>query len=640
MRFFKKIPPRVWVILLLFVIIASFSYLRIFNNYELLFYDLRFQLRPPIESCKDIVIIEIADDTLKNLGKWPLPRDFHASLINVLKEFDVKSVAFDILFSEMTLYDEAFSHAIKEAENVYFPIAFYIKTESKDKLSPPISDTILGDISSAFKPHIAGYGHINVFVDGDGKIRKMPLFVQYEDDLFANLALKLFCDSNDLDTKNVEFLSDRVVIDDKLTLPTREHSSFLVNYPDKWDKAFEHISYFEILKSYHDLKKGKTPKVELSKLKGKICFIGLTATGTSDIRAIPLESNYPMLGLQASVLNSLINNRFIKDAGRNTNTLINLLIFTIILIICLKISPLKSLIASIGFALVYFFVSLLVFIIYGLWIDLFLPLFIIALTWGGATLYGFFVEVHKRQLLEKELDIARKIQKSFLPQEIGEFLDIEVLSFMQPAKFVAGDLYDIVTLDEKRIGVFIGDVSGKGVSASLIMAQTVSLFRVFAKNNDDPSDVLTKLNVELANELKGQFVTALYIIVDTQTRKIKASCAGHSPIIFYNANDSSSTELLPVSGPPLGVLGGIDYENFEQVLTKNDRFLLYTDGVTEARDKTGQEFGETRLKELLLKDKDSLSSSTLADLKDELFKFCRGLPQHDDITIILLNVKN
>lgn len=640
MRFFKKIPPKVWVIFLLFLAIAVFSYLRVFNNYELLSYDLRFQLRPAIKASQDIVIIEIADDTLKNLGKWPLPRDFHASLINVLKESGAKTVAFDILFSEMTLYDEAFAHAIKEAENVYFPLAFHIETKSKDKSLPPTSDSVLGDISSIFKPYIAGYGHINVFVDSDGKIRKLPLFVQYKDDFFANLALKIFCDSNDLDTDNVEFFNDRVIIDKKLTLPVRNHSSFLVNYPDKWGKAFEHISYFEILKSYHDLKKGKTPTVDLSKLKGKICFVGLTATGTSDIRAIPLESNYPMLGLQASVLSSLIEDRFIKDVGKNTNTLINLIIFAMILFICLKISPLKSLIASIGFASVYFFVSLIVFIIYGLWIDLFFPLVIIALTWGGATLYGFLIEVHKRQLLEKELDIARKIQKSFLPQEIGEFLDIEVLSFMQPAKFVAGDLYDIVTLDEKKIGVFIGDVSGKGVSASLIMAQTVSLFRVFAKNNDDPCDVLTKLNGELANELKGQFVTALYIIIDTQKRQLKASCAGHSPIIFYNAKDSSSTELLPVSGPPLGVLGGIEYENFEQALTKNDRFLLYTDGVTEARDKSGEEFGEKRLKELLLKDKDSLLSSTLTDLKDELFKFCRGLPQHDDITIILLNIKN
>lgn len=641
MRFFKKIPLRVWVIFLIFIVIACLSYFRAFNNYELLSYDLRFQLRPPISASKDIVIIEISDDTLKNLGKWPLPRDFHASLVSVLGEAGARAVAFDIIFSEITLYDEAFSHSIKEADNVYLPLAFHLQTDSKEKYMPPQSKTILGDVASSLKKEITGFGHINVFVDNDGKIRKIPLFVRYKDNFFPHLGLKIFCDIKGLDTTKVEFLKDKVIVDKKISLPVSMYTAFLVDYPAKWGKAFKHFSYFEILKSYSDSKKGKTPKINLEKeFHNKICFIGLTAVGTSDIRAIPLESNYPMLGLQASVLSSLVNGKFIKDLGPVPNTIINLLIFALVIFICLKISPLKALFISTICGFIYFGISLLIFIFGGIWIDLFFPMVIISTTWGGCTLYEFIIEVHKRQLLEKELDIARQIQKSFLPQDIKEFINVGIFPFMQPAKFVAGDLYDIIALDNKRLGVFIGDVSGKGVSASLIMAQTVSLFRVFAKNNDDPADVLMKLNTELAGELKGSFVTAFYVIIDTEKNLLKASCAGHSPIIFYNAKSNSTEKLMPVSGPPLGVLGAIEYENFEQELTKGDELLLYTDGVTEARNKAGEEFGEERLKSLLFKDRQYSGDQILEDIKDSIFKFFKGLAQHDDITLILLNIKS
>ncbi len=639
MDFFKKISQKVWVFLFLYLLLAAFSYFRAFHNLELLSYDLRFKLRPPIHQSKDIAIIEISDDTTNSLGRWPLPRDFHASLVTVLSEIGAKAVIFDILFDTPKIgEDEVFTQSLKDAGDAYLPIAFHLGPQDKDYL-PPRSSEILSNVLEPFKRAAAGIGHINAFSDPDGKVRRIPLYIDYKGTNFAQLSLKAACDYLGLDAGKVEFKPAEVVIDKKLHLPVSFNSSFLVNYPDTWEKSFAHFSYVQILKSYLDSQKGIKPKIDLSQLRNKVCFVGLTAVGTHDYKPNPLESSYAMLGLQASVFNSLINKQFITDIGSSINTIINLFVFSLILFICLKTPPLRSLLASIGFAGLYFLISLGVFIFFGIWIDLFLPLIIIAGTWGGSTLYGFIAEARKRELLEKELDIARQIQKSFLPQDIREFLDIQIFSFMQPAKFVGGDLYDIIVLDDKRLGVFIGDVSGKGVPASLIMAQTVSLFRVFAKASDDPATVLNQVNKELCRELQGRFVTALYLIIDSDKRALKAACAGHSPIVFYSAKDDRVEDFLPESGPPLGVMDIVEYESFEKGLEKGDKLLLYTDGVSEARDRKGQEFGEERIKQALLRGKDFSVEQALGNFKEEIFLFFKGLPQHDDITLILMGLK-
>ncbi|UCC94534.1 MAG: CHASE2 domain-containing protein [Candidatus Omnitrophota bacterium] len=635
----KKIPPNAWIIICLCVSVLSLSSLRAFRNYELLFYDLRFRLRPPLATSKDIVLIEISDDTLKSLKTWPLPRDFHADFVDVLKECGVKSIVFDIVFSEPTLYDVRFSEAIRDSKCVYLPVVFGLSATQPTTYQVPQARGILGDIVSSFKKYAAGVGHINTFVDPDGKVRKAPLFIRHNNTFIPHLALKVACDFLGVNAHNVEFKGNSVIVDKKLKMPVSFNNSFMANYPDKWAKSFKHLSYIQILKAYSDVSRGIVPKIDLSQLKGKVCFVGLTATATHDLKPTPLERSYPMVGLHASIFSSVVGRQFINDVGPLINTIINLLIFALAFFVCVRLSPLKSLLATTLSGLGYFGISVVSFIFWGIVIDVFLPLCIIGATYAGVTLYKFLDEIRRRQLLEKELDIARQIQKSFLPQDIQEFLDIEIFSFMQPAKFVAGDLYDIIVLDKNRLGVFIGDVSGKGVPASLIMAQTVSLLRVFAKTCDDPAHTLTQLNKELSGVLQGRFVTALYLIIDTQTRIVHASCAGHSPLLVYAAAHNRVDEFLPTSGPPLGVIDSLTYERFQCKLAKGDRFLLYTDGVTEARSRSGEEFGVNKLKSILFMTRQLPTGSIMDNFKGEIFRFFKGVRQHDDITLVLLNVK-
>jgi len=618
-----------------FLIIFILSYFRLFNHYDLISYDLRFKLRPPLRASQDIIIIQISDDSLKNLGEWPLPRDFHASLIEVLREYGAKAIVFDILFSEPTLYDEIFSQKIKEAGNVYLPLALYLDEGLKKDYLPAEGDKIIADINSIFA-RFATIGHINVFVDPDGKIRRIPLFVKYKERLFPSLGLKVACDSLGLDTRNVEFKRDKVIIDRKISLPVAFNTTFMVNYPGKWDRAFQHLSYLEILKSYADIKNAKPPKLDLSVIKDKVCFIGLTATGTTDLKPTPLENIYPMLGLHASIFNSVVSKNFIKDMGAPCNTLINIFILILSLIICLRFSPTRSLLGTIILGLFYFVISVGLFIFYGIWIDLFFPILLIGFTYVGATSYRFLKEIRKRRLLEKELDIARGIQKSFLPRDIKGFSGLAIASFMQPAKFVAGDFYDIIELDNRRIGILIGDVSGKGVPASLIMAQTISLFRIFSRQYLLPSEVLASLNKELCGKFAGRFVTCLYMIVDTDSSRILVSSAGHEPLFSCNKEADKISEVTLPTGLPLGIVNDVEYNETKFDIEDNDRVIVFTDGLFEARNRNNQEFGLQRLKDVILENANLPPQEMLEALKKKISAFSYHHPQHDDITLVNL----
>ena len=640
MKLIKKIPPRYLIICVVILVVLFLSYFRIFNNFELITYDFRLKLRPPLKVSEDILIIEISDDTLINLGKWPLPRDFHASLIEVLNKYQAKFIVFDVLFSEPTVFDELLSQTIAKEKNVYLALAYYLDPQTKSNYPFPESSRILADISSGLNKSAAGSGHINVFTDPDGKIRKIPLFIKDNSRLIPHLGFLTACKELNLDIDKIEIEKNSLTIDKKLSVPYRPSSFFLINYPAKWGKDFSHLSYFQILKAHNDRIKGNKPNLDLSIIKDKICFIGLTAAGTSDLKATPLQNIYPMLGLQASVFNGLVQKNFLKDAGILLNTAINLIVFLLGFFICLKFLPLKALLVNTVFGLVYGLIAIGLLTFYGLWIDLFLPLSIIVVNYVGFTLFRFLEAVQERKILEKELDIAYKIQKSFLPLEIKEFANLDIFSFSHPAKFVAGDFYDIFALNQKTLGVLIGDVSGKGVSASLIMAQTISLFRIFARQYPDCREVISQLNNELCQRLKGRFVTTMYLTIDTENRRLRVCSAGQGPLLIFKKEENKIYEKDICAELPLGVMPEVEYKMVEFNINKGDRIFVFTDGLNEARNRKGKEFGMENIKQTLIQGASLDSQLLVKNLKDRLFKFSASAAQFDDITLIAVKMKD
>ena len=626
MKLFKNFNVKFWGLGTCCVLIVLISGVRLFKNYELLTYDLRFHLRPEQKVSPDIAIINIDDQTLGTLGQWPLPRDFHASLVDALQFLGAKAIVFDILFSEPSEFDAPFAKSLQIASNVYLPLALDLgrSTDSLDLISQ--DHPSLAGITPSLKAASGGVGHINVIIDPDGKTRRVPLWIKSNHQLIPQVSLKAAYD----------FLGKKFTV---LKIPDWPQNELIVNYPGTWTKSFQQFSYLGILKAYHDVKTGQTPSLDINQLKGKVCFVGLTATGTTDFNPTPLESVYPMLGLQASVFNSIITKQFIRDPGILINTVINLMVFVLSLFVFLKLSPIQSFGSSLGLLVIYFSTSVLLFNFWGLWIDVFLPVLLIVLTYAGVTLFKFFNEIKKRELLEKELEIAQTIQKQFLPGQIQKIPGYFIEAFMQPAKYVGGDLYDIVPVADKRVGFLIGDVAGKGISAALLMAQTISLFRLLARQGMDAAKVLVDLNKELCGRSAGRFVTALYFIADQESKQISVASAGQGPLLIYRKNEHQVVDIPLAGNVPLGLMEDVTYAAVEVPVNVGDRVMVFSDGLLEGRSQKGEEFGLERIKKVILQNAGNSNQKTLESMKAELFQFTAGAVQHDDITILIFSLE-
>jgi len=238
--------------------------------------------------------------------------------------------------------------------------------------------------------------------------------------------------------------------------------------------------------------------------------------------------------------------------------------------------------------------------------------------------------------LQQELDIAREIQMSMLPQEFPPRPDVEVYGGMVPAKEVGGDFYDFFMIDETRLGVVVADVSGKGVPAAFFMAMARTLLKATALFGERPGIVQAKLNDLLAeNNSKNLFVTVFYGVLDLRLGRFDYANGGHPPPLLIRAADGSVTPLEGTDGMALAIMEGMDYDEKTVHLSRGDTLFLYTDGVTEAFDPDDQEFGEQRIIDALADGWARLPTAEMPDRMTELVRaFARGAPQSDDITCV------
>jgi sigma-B regulation protein RsbU (phosphoserine phosphatase) len=238
---------------------------------------------------------------------------------------------------------------------------------------------------------------------------------------------------------------------------------------------------------------------------------------------------------------------------------------------------------------------------------------------------------------EQEMDKAREIQEGLLPKKIPQVRGLEVAGAWQPASGVGGDYYDVLKFSDTKIGICIGDVVGKGISAALLMANLQASFRAFASEEVSAGTLVGKLNDVVANNIAAdKFVTFCYGTIDTTENRLTYASAGHwPPILFHKSGEGVS---LREGGPPLGIFPNRNYEDTEVPLNSGDRLVLYTDGLTEAMDSGDQEFGERRLVELVGRNIALSAAELLAAIRKEVVGFCSG-NFHDDFTLVVVAVK-
>jgi len=251
-----------------------------------------------------------------------------------------------------------------------------------------------------------------------------------------------------------------------------------------------------------------------------------------------------------------------------------------------------------------------------------------------------YSEANEKKRLDHDLEIARDIQRVLLPAEPPSVNGFEISGINVPARQVSGDYFDYIKVDEDRLGVAIADVSGKGVPASLIMAICRSVLRSQAAQNPSPADVLRKVNRQLYPDIKeDMFISMAYLILDHARNGVTLARAGHDAPLLYKRVSQTVTPLKPP-----GMVVGIDSGNvFDRItgdfpvpLERDDCLVLYTDGVTEALDTDGNEFGVERTIQSVRASADNGAQAIVARLIDDLRNFVGSHPQNDDITLIAI----
>ena len=264
----------------------------------------------------------------------------------------------------------------------------------------------------------------------------------------------------------------------------------------------------------------------------------------------------------------------------------------------------------------------------------------IAEEWGESDFLSvmepaFEREIRMRERIEQELRLARSIQQASLPEEVPSLEGWQIAPYYQPAREVGGDFYDFLELKDGRHGLVVGDATGKGVPAALVMSTTCGMLQLAAGALDSsaPGEVLSRVNEALVARIpQNMFVTCFYAILEPKSGSLTYANAGHDlPYLHRNG----AAEELRARGMPLGLMPGMGYEEKQTILEAGEAALLYSDGLVEAHDPRREMFGFPRLRALVSKHGEERELGDI--LLEQLYSFVgEGWEQEDDITLLTL----
>jgi diguanylate cyclase (GGDEF)-like protein len=320
--------------------------------------DFFFRNRPAIAMHPAIVHIDMAEDSLQGIGRWPWPRHNHAALAHILHEWGAKAIVFDVIFSESSTSfdDEALAQAIKESGKVYLSVMLESLGGQKTWVhSMP-----------EFERSAKGLGHVNIIPDRDGTIRRVAPLLEYNGEVHPYLGVKVAFDYLDKGIPKGEF-----------GFPTDSEGKFFINWVGKWTDSFQHYSFLEVITSYADLREGRVPSITPDKIKDKICVIGLTALGLTDIKANPIEGAYPAVGVQTNIINSILTKQFVRPVDPKWNRIVLLAIGLAVSLFFMFSRQVFALVFGLGLGLLWVLFSFWLFATHGIWIYAMNPLLLI-----------------------------------------------------------------------------------------------------------------------------------------------------------------------------------------------------------------------------------------------------------------------
>lgn len=609
----KTLQPVVWIFFFLSILFClDFFHAVDFREKDAI--DFRFRLRGPQVPHLDILLIEIDDGSLKALGQWPWPRSTYTRILKILEDYKPAAVFFDILFTEPGAdpgQDEALAASIQRLGNVLLP--FYYTTLKPFEAYFPIP---------IFAKSATEVGFVNVTPDSDGVTRSLHVSIEAEGKRYYNpavLALKM---------RSGEENIENVI----RSLPPDQRETIRINYPGPVG-IYRRLAFQTVL---HLEKTGHRAELE-EFFHNRIVIIGHTATGTTDLRPTPFSNADVGLSVQAAGVHTLLSGNFLHSippwAGFFFLNLLCLPIAWVVINFSLRIGFAVFTAAAAG----YLILNFMLFTGSG-WM---LPVGVPMTGLGGAAflalLFKFLNIRMQGEMLSRELEMASKIQETFLPSRVTDEGLLDLAWDYRFLKSVGGDLFDWVKLEGAMRGVVIGDVSGKGMPAALYMAKAISEFRRENKLDRTPAEVCQALNLDcLAGGVTGLFLTLFYAILDPANRKISFAVAGHEAMIYYRSSTRAAFLAATEGGPPLGIFEDAEYASQEISFEPGDLFLLITDGLRELRNPKGEEFGMERLRRIVeaCGQEGRSAAETMKKLKDAWTSFQNRASAHDDYTVM------
>ncbi len=660
-----------------FTLLFALLFDNLVNSWELKTLDMRYGIRGEIPTDPSLIMIDADDRSAAQYGSWPWDRTIHAELLEFLKDAGAAVVSFDILFSQPKdpEKDRALAQTSKRLGNVVHPVAVSLSETKIRHKADPLFETKLWKNTFAMPKAQALYhtddvifplpelmqknllGHIATNRDADGIVRRVPLIVRHNDKLLPSLAFQTVLQFLQVPPEKIEFTGSAIVIhearfpgtteSEEIVIPVDSRGQMLINFAGQWARTFKHASYADVLSA-----KTETASEKGEGLENKIIFIANTLSG-SDMKSIPLEKNFPGPGIHANIINTLLTRNFLKETSSFFNVVIIILISLAVARILSISHHTPKILLLIFLTAGYVGAGVLLFF-FGVIVKLFLPVFSVAVSSVLVLIYQVKTEKNISEalrgekqsletintIIENERDVIAKIQRSLLCNDHPKIPGLNFFSDYRPSSKAGGDYYDFIAIDKDHLGILIADVSGHGTPAAVIMAMMRALVRSFVHETLSPKETLNRLNKTLRQNFKsGYFITTFYGVIHLPTNIMKYTSAGHPPPILIDYNTDRVQELSLDKGIPLMILPNSELQEGEIHLPPNSKLVLYTDGVFEAKNPTGEIFGTHRLTSCLRELGKNQGAEPFGNqIKEKIQAFAGNTTLQDDYTLVILEV--
>jgi len=633
-----------------------------------------------------IVIVDLNDSSLQALNNYHPGRAYYAKVIGNLSDMGVALQAYDIVFAGQRNpeADLDLVKAAEKAKNAVFGMVFRLDPECNLKNEydryqdartflrqtkwrvvenedlpglycgnePVISFAALGNASK-------GMGYLTLTPDSDGVFRRLPLLVRYEDAVYPSFALKTVCEFLNVAPANVVFGEDSIRLMGALhpgdssprniKIPVDKNGAMRINFVGKWGRM-KHFNFSDI---YSASTEQEDWPLWQAAMKDKIVLISDTYTGSTDIGTVPVDSAYPLSGVHANVVHSILKEDFIWDIRGHLALLLELLVVALLFAVYLRHSAMILSIFAFSMGAVYLGAAAGSLVFFNLLIPVTKPLLLILSTWGGLFTIKSIQNAYERlkiqkakEIAERELKIGRKIQADFLPSELPHLDGWQIEAFFKPAYQVSGDFYDVFELAGGRYhAIVIGDVCDHGVGSALFMAVLRSMVRIFflQSSNTPTSQPPEELILNTVNRTNnyiaqnhgdtGMFATMFIGLLNADSGEMFYVNCGHEPPPLIR--NGQIKQVLKPTGLPVGAMEDSPYTCNIIRFEKGDYIFLYTDGVIDALDRKGKNFSKERLFKIVSGNQQNFTPM-LKRLQESFYSHVAGGTVTDDVTYLVL----